>query len=43
MPGSPFNVHVFAHEDELEQFLRSNPDEAFAFQQQQQQHQQLNI
>lgn len=43
VPGSPFNVHVFAHEDELEHFLRSNPDEAYAFQQQQLQYQQLNI
>jgi len=43
VPGSPFNVRVFAHEDELEQFLRSNPDEAFAYQQQQLICQQLNI
>ena len=43
MPGSPFNVHVFGHEDELEQFLHKNPEEAYAFQQQQLQNQQLNI
>lgn len=33
VPGSPFNVHVFNSEDELEQFLRSNPEEAYLYQQ----------
>lgn len=43
VPGSPFNVHIFSHEDELEQFLRLNPEDAYVFQQQQQQQQQLAI
>jgi filamin len=43
VPGSPFNVHIFNHEEELEQFLRINPEVAYALQQQQLQHQQINI
>ena len=43
VPGSPFNVHIFATDDELENFLRLNPNEAYALQKQQLQHQQLNI
>jgi hypothetical protein len=36
VPGSPFNVHVFNHDEELEQFLRINPEAAHSLQQQHQ-------
>lgn len=39
VPGSPFNVHIFKNDDELEQFLRSNPEAAYAIQQQEIQNQ----
>ncbi|CAF0909290.1 unnamed protein product [Brachionus calyciflorus] len=39
VPGSPFNVHIFNNDDELDQFLRSNPEAAYNMQQQQMQNQ----
>lgn len=43
VPGSPFNVHIFNNDDELDQFLRINPEASYAIQQQQLHHHLLNI
>ncbi len=43
VPGSPFNVHVFPNDEELEQFLRVNPEAAHNIKQHQLQYQQMNI
>lgn len=33
MPGSPFNVNVFSSQEELEHFLKTNPEAAYSIQQ----------